>query len=372
MNNIKLYLVAVLFLSVFGACSNDPGADKKEIVVEAPKNVNETLLLHDFIQKRADVINDKTAPHLVSADDVYFNLDNYLVIDIRSHDAYVDGHINGAVHVPKSELLHYMATEANAGNYEKVVIACYTGQTASFYASLLRLLGYGNVHPLKWGMAGWSKKIQPNKWLKNISNEFASKVETKSNPKAPKAKYPEIKTGETSRYKILKARVQKVGDAGTKPVFVKFKDVKDHLSDYYIINYWPMDKYLMGHLPGAVQYTPKSSLSFDADLTTLPTDKPVLVYCFTGQHSSYVAAYLNVLGYDAKSLTYGANSFMNGKMKQGIGHAFSTDQINDYPVITGENPSNKKVVKTKTSVKNAPQKILPKKKKKKVEEEGGC
>ncbi len=43
------------------------------------------------------------------------------------------------------------------------------------------------------------------------------------------------------------------------------------------------------------------------DLKTLPTDKTIVVYCYTGQTSANMAAYLQVLGYDAKSLLFGAS-----------------------------------------------------------------
>jgi rhodanese-related sulfurtransferase len=37
------------------------------------------------------------------------------------------------------------------------------------------------------------------------------------------------------------------------------------------------------------------------------SEETTLVYCFTGQTSSMVVAWLNVLGYDAKSILFGVN-----------------------------------------------------------------
>ena len=58
------------------------------------------------------------------------------------------------------------------------------------------------------------------------------------------------------------------------------------------------------------------------------TDKPVVVYCYTGQTSAHMAAYLRVLGYDAKSLLFG----MNGMSYDGMpGTKFVSDaEIHDY------------------------------------------
>jgi rhodanese-related sulfurtransferase len=59
-----------------------------------------------------------------------------------------------------------------------------------------------------------------------------------------------------------------------------------------------------GHIPGAYNYEPASNpFTTPALLTTLPTNRPVVIYCFTGQTSSYLAGYLRMLGYDAKSLS---------------------------------------------------------------------
>jgi rhodanese-related sulfurtransferase len=43
----------------------------------------------------------------------------------------------------------------------------------------------------------------------------------------------------------------------------------------------------------------------------VPTDMPVVVYCWTSQTSSQVAAYLNMLGYDAYSLKFGSNNLFH-------------------------------------------------------------
>jgi rhodanese-related sulfurtransferase len=88
----------------------------------------------------------------------------------------------------------------------------------------------------------------------------------------------------------------------------------DNRASNYTVNYWSTTHYGAGHLPGAVQYTPKSTLALSQELKTLPTDKPVVVYCYTGQTSAFIAAYLQVLGYDAKSLLFGANGMMYDTM----------------------------------------------------------
>jgi len=62
--------------------------------------------------------------------------------------------------------------------------------------------------------------------------------------------------------------------------------------------------------PGSYQYTPKSSLHSAADLATLPTDKTIVIYCYSGQHGSQAALWLTLLGYDARDLKFGTNGMI--------------------------------------------------------------
>lgn len=370
-NYFALVVLPVLFLL---ACNSNHTSDKKKITVEAPESVDETALLYHFIEKSGDIINSEAIPAIVSAENVFNNLQAYLVLDIRGKEAYTDGHIDGAIQVAAKDLFDYLKSEISPANYEKIILACYSGQTAAYYASLLRLAGYGNVFSLKYGMAGWSKKITPNKWASAISGKYAGIIETKGNSKGKKGEVPSIHTGETGGFSIMYARAGKIADEGFKTALIKVDTVMQSPDNYYIVNYWPIDKYVLGHLPGAIQYQPKKTLTRDKSLTNLPIKKPIVVYCYTGQHSAFVAAYLRVLGYDAHSLAYGANSFMHNKMLAEIGHAFDpAKDIKDYPLVAGEKPSLKSTVANKSNEIDAkPVSTPPKKKKKMAEEEGGC
>jgi len=43
-------------------------------------------------------------------------------------------------------------------------------------------------------------------------------------------------------------------------------------------------------------------------MMVLLTDNPIVVYCWTGQHSSQVTASLNMPGYEAYRLKFGSNN----------------------------------------------------------------
>ena len=104
----------------------------------------------------------------------------------------------------------------------------------------------------------------------------------------------------------------------------------DDLSSYFILNYWPHGEYITpGHIEGAYQYTPKVDLLSDAKLNTLPTDQKIAVYCYTGQTSAQLTAYLRILGYEAYSVTYGVNGFSYDQMIK----SKYTEPTGDYSAI---------------------------------------
>ncbi len=136
----------------------------------------------------------------------------------------------------------------------------------------------------------------------------------------------------------MKARATAVLEDGFGSVKVKIDELWENSANYYVINYWPEDEYNNGHVPGAIQYTPKKTFHSTASLNTLPTDKPIVVYCYTGQHSAFIAAYLRILGYDARTLLFGANSFQNENLVKAKKHGFTKKDTHDYEIEESEAP----------------------------------
>ena len=373
--NYKNIILSFIFLTtiVFTSCERyyNPGLNIK-VVKEDSINTPEIDVLLKYLNNSGDYINSKGVPNMVSAGNVYDNLDKYYVIDIRSHEEYVAGHINGAVNVKANEIIDYLDKNVSPVVYDKVVIACHTGQSASYVTSVLRLIGYNNVYAMKYGMSSWNRTL--DHWSKGVSNKYANSLETKYNTKSKEMPYPVIKTGKHCGAEILEARAKTV----LNTPFGKLKINADRAfsdTSFYIINYWPKEKYIKGHIPGATQYSPKHDLNDTTFLKTLPTDKKILVYCFTGQNAAFTIAYLRLLGYNAFTLGFGANSFMHDVLvSREHWHGFkAADKLNDFPLIPGEEPTDKKVnvggVKH-DAASSAPKKKIVRRKKKEVE--GGC
>jgi rhodanese-related sulfurtransferase len=322
MTKTKVWMLAILFISFF-AVSCDTEDDAPEI--------NEAELLIEWVETASSpaanygnsglAIKSATAVHtLDEAGKVY-------IIDIRSATDFAAGHIEGAVNLASSDVrAHIDATDLAA--YEEVSIVCYTGQTASWLTGLLQLAGYKDVYSMAFGMSAWS--VDFDKWTTNTSNEKATLFVSDVSDKAEEGDLPLLTTGFETAEEIFDARWDIVLAEGFGAAAITNADVYANLADYYIINYWPNEEYVTpGHIEGAIQYTPNVDLALEEALKTLPTDKTIVVYCYTGQNSARIASYLRVLGYDAKSLKFGANGMIYDEL---TGHKWVESADYDYVI----------------------------------------
>ena len=70
----------------------------------------------------------------------------------------------------------------------------------------------------------------------------------------------------------------------------------------YIVSIRSAENHAAGHIPGAV------NIKF-GELTTLPKDEEILLYCDSGQVASFEAVVIGVLGYDVQNLKHGISGW---------------------------------------------------------------
>ncbi len=70
------------------------------------------------------------------------------IMDIRKAEDYAEKHIDGAINIPWVEVGDFID---DLPKDEKIIVVCYTGQTAGQTVALLRILGF-NACSLKGGM----------------------------------------------------------------------------------------------------------------------------------------------------------------------------------------------------------------------------
>jgi rhodanese-related sulfurtransferase len=291
---------------------------------------------------------------------------NQYVLDLRSKNAYDASHIPGAVHMPMNRLFFHFEEAIEPMRYDRIVLACYTGQSAAYATSLLRMLGYQNVFSLKWGMASWNEKLA-KKWTEHprVRRPLALSRE----PIKPAGKYglPEISTGEKRRKDILKARVKTLLARGYSKVSVPPDALNRIFPWQTVVAYCDKAVYDRGHVPGAIHFPIKESLARNADLLKLPVDKQILVYSENGFESAYAVAFLQLLGYNAKTVQFGMNAFAADAI-----HGFNRSEVHQYALV---DHGNKLVFEEKFQSAPEKKKIIPTPKPavpKVQEEEEGC
>jgi rhodanese-related sulfurtransferase len=344
-----LILLSLVVTVTVGGCSGNKTENKTGTTQQASAPVpgvkkplvigEETSLLLKDLADNGDYVKSKEYPSLIKASIVNQNLGdkNQLVIDLRSSKQFSEGHIKGAVNKKFEELPLYFETGIKPYEYDKIILVSEDGQVSSYTTSLLRLMGYGNVYSMRWGMSAWNKKYADEGWFKDVSDKYEGNLETKVNERPDATGMPELKTGMKTGAEIGAARFKKLFEEGTGNILLTADEVFSNPQKYYIINFERKDKYEDGHIPGAIRYKPESTLGYVDEMASIPTDKTVVIYCGTGHNSGFATAYLRLFGYDARTLKCGNNSFMYDKMVKERSSLswlpFTTAEVNNFEVV---------------------------------------
>lgn len=196
------------------------------------------------------------------------------VLSVRSKAHFDEGHIIGADHIAFGKDMHLEFSKIPQD--KPVYVYCYSGQTAGQVVAGLKLLGY-EAYSLNGGMGvganaplGWVNKGYPVHFVEEAAINY-------------------FKNFESSNI-IPAADVLASMDAGEV---------------MFILDIRQTDVYEQGHLKGAVSAPWNAELGQVLDY--LPMDKPVYVYCYTGQTAGQAVALFRMAGIDAKSIRYGFN-----------------------------------------------------------------
>jgi molybdopterin/thiamine biosynthesis adenylyltransferase/rhodanese-related sulfurtransferase len=94
------------------------------------------------------------------------------VVDVREQSEWDEGHLPGAVHVPRSYLESRIEGEV-ADRRRPVVLYCAGGVRSAFAAETLELMGYGDVTSMAGGFQAWKSEGRP--WTKPVALSQAQK-----------------------------------------------------------------------------------------------------------------------------------------------------------------------------------------------------
>lgn len=113
----------------------------------------------------------------------------------------------------------------------------------------------------------------------------------------------------TGDFAVVQAAAEEYLSSGKAPVIsadALWENLNDGdpSNDPFILSVRKPEHYAIGHVPGAMNIFWKDIAQAE-NLAKLPTDKQIVVYCYTGHTGQIASTALNLLGYDAVNLKFG-------------------------------------------------------------------
>lgn len=85
-----------------------------------------------------------------------------LILDVRSHEEFAEGHVPGAVNIPYDQLGSRLA-EISSHKDREIVLYCKSGKRAGIAAKTLEAAGFSKLLHLKGDMSAWASNGMPVK-----------------------------------------------------------------------------------------------------------------------------------------------------------------------------------------------------------------
>lgn len=261
----------------------------KNVIANIPANKNYQIPAAEFIGK-------------VKAGEPMF------VLDIRQPDVYAQGHIKGAVNAPYGSSFAEVLEKIPAD--KPVYVYCYTGQTAGQIMTLLSVAGF-NTRSVSFG---WNLGIAKEEGYAEVTdttpNQFDPAVATEIDSEIKDAIVAFLKGLDTVKGTTWANYM--IGEAETKAIM----DAED--TSVVILSVRRAEDYAKGHIKGAINIPFGSEMY--SGFASLPKDKKIIVYCYSGQTANLAITTLRLLGYDAVSMRNGmgvAKNAPNGWANKG-------------------------------------------------------
>ena len=349
----KKFFILLLFS---GSCLEELIVDKE--VQEASISAK---ILH-YIESNGDHLNSSQFPALINAEDLFNNSTNFTIIDVRSSEEFSRGHIPEAVNVSNNNLFDFIIERRN----EQIVLVSASGQSAAYFTALMRSYGVENIFALKFGMASWNLDFADvwldalrNLVINNFTNLLYEKEELQELPIINES-YEGLSTQEIVERRIrdliLVGFTEELSNEDAS-FFTRNTIAYDAIAEAYDAIEGEQSKYMIcfgngglyysgrqgdlgnpGHPVGTTWYNsdPPPQLKSINFLQTLPTDKTIIIYSFGGHTSAMATAHLGLLGYNVRSVLFGAHNIFYNRLVSTLSFTnliFTNNSLNNFDYI---------------------------------------
>src|SRR5437763_9636622 len=156
----------------------------------------------EFLQETREQIDEIDAGR---ARGLYDSADAPVFLDVREREEWDEGHIPGAVHIPRG-WLESRIEQAVPDRSRRIVAYCASGNRSTFAAKTLEELGYADVVNLAGGINDWKRRGYP---LEVPSGGLEPEQRTRY---SRHLLIPEV--GEEGQLKLLQSRILLIGAGG--------------------------------------------------------------------------------------------------------------------------------------------------------------
>ena len=149
------------------------------------------------VKSEIDEIEGRAAARLLEEEDPP------LFVDVRERDEWDEGHIPGAIHVPRGNLESRIENAADRSR--RIVVYCASGNRSAFAAKTLEALGYEDVASLAGGIVDWKRNGFPTQLPRGLGEDQRRRY-------SRHLLIPEV--GEDGQLKLLDSRILLIGAGG--------------------------------------------------------------------------------------------------------------------------------------------------------------
>ncbi len=264
--------------------------------------------------------------------------DKLYLLDIRAKADFDKGHIKGANQV---EFTQWAAPEnlSKLPKDKKIIVICYTGNTAAQATAGLRMLGY-DAAVLRAGMSGWAKSDATAGVVAELNSPPQPVVMTPAGASAPAPPAATFDKPSDADYKALAEKANSFtssmptsGDYALNTISVAKLGEKLNSAEkdkLFLFDIRATEDFNKGHIDGAIN-VPFKAVTVPENLKKLPKDKKIVVICYTGNTAAQATELLKFLDYDAVVLKYGMMGWDGGGKDEYI----QDIQSAACPVVTG-------------------------------------
>jgi len=212
-----------------------------------------------------------------------------VLVDVRTPEEFAKGHLDGAINInfKKRTFPSYISAISKD---KPVLIYCRSGNRSGKAAFIMQALGFNDVYDLTPGYKGWNAEKMTIVTEDNAANK---KLQEQLKTEAPKA---ETKVGKTHQM-------------STDQFAKLIQDDKITLIDIRTPK-----EFAEGHIEGAINVNWKDRHFTENALNTITNEKPVAIYCRSGNRATRAMYAMSALGFtEVYNLDKGLKSWKNAE-----------------------------------------------------------